>query len=201
MYPAYVTSIFFNYSLNSVMITLTTETISNLRDVFLLFAIPIGGGIPAGVLLADSRGVDWPTMTALYLLSDIVLAILFEPLMMGFIWLSERNLFLAKLRETFRQATSRTIAGYGASPGPFLLVVIAFGVDPMTGRTAAMAAGHGFFAGWTIAILGDMCFFSLIAISTLCLNNILGDGTWTAVIIMVAMLGIPVLIKKIKAVL
>ena len=181
-----------------LVIALTTESLSNLRDVFLLFAIPIGGGIPAGVLLADSRGIDWVTMTGLYFISDIMLALLFEPMMLGFIWLSERYPFLAQLRQTVKQSTNKTIAGFGASPGPFMLVVIAFGVDPMTGRAAAMSAGHGFVAGWTIAIIGDMLFFSLIAISTLCLNNILGDGTWTAIIIMVAMLGIPALIKKIK---
>lgn len=180
------------------MVALTTENLSNLRDVFLLFAIPIGGGIPAGVLLAKSRGVDWAVMTGLYFISDIMLAMLFEPMMLGFIWLSERYPFLADLRENVKKSTHKTIAGFGAAPGPFMLVVIAFGVDPMTGRAAAMAAGHGFIAGWTIAILGDMFFFGLIAISTLCLNNILGDGTWTAIIIMVAMLGIPALIKKLK---
>lgn len=180
------------------MTALTIDTLSNARDVFLLFAIPIGGGIPAGVLLAKSRGIDWLTMTVLYFFSDILLAILFEPMMIAFIWISERVPFLARLREAVKQSTNRTIAGYGASPGPFLLMIIAFGVDPMTGRAAAMSAGHGFFAGWAIAIIGDMFFFALIAVSTLCLNNILGDGTWTAVIIMIAMLGIPALIKKIK---
>jgi hypothetical protein len=178
---------------------LTTENLSNMRDVFLLFAIPVGGGIPAGVLLADSRGIDWATMTALYFISDIMLALMFEPLMLGFIWLSKRYPFLAELREKVKKSTNRTISGFGASPGPFMLVVIAFGVDPMTGRAAAMANGHGFLTGWAIAILGDMFFFALIAISTLCLNNILGDGTWTAVIIMIAMLGIPALIKKFKS--
>lgn len=180
------------------MLEINSEIISSWRDVFLLFAIPIGGGIPAGVLLAKTRGIDWPIMTGLYFISDILLALLFEPMMMGFIWLTQRFQFFARLRDTIKKSTSRTIAGYGASPGPFLLIVIAFGVDPMTGRAAAQAAGHGFFAGWAIAILGDMFFFGLIAVSTLCLNNILGDGTWTAVIIMVAMVAIPALIKKFK---
>ncbi len=180
------------------MIALTSEAFTNARDVFLLFAIPIGGGIPAGVLLADSRGIDWATMTGLYFFSDILLALLFEPMIHGFIWLSKRYPFFAQMRNTIKQSTNKTIAGYGASPGPFLLVVIAFGVDPMTGRAAAMAAGHGFIAGWAIAILGDMFFFGLIAVSTLCLNSILGDGTITAIIIMIAMLGLPPLIRRIK---
>jgi len=179
-------------------VTASIDTLSNLRDVFLLFAIPVGGGIPAGVLLAKSRNVDWLTMTALYFVSDVLLAILFEPVMMAFVWIARHIKFLARLQEALKQSTHRTIAGYGASPGPFMLVMIAFGVDPMTGRAAAMAAGHGFLAGWAIAILGDMFFFGIIAISTLCLDNILGDGTWTAIIIMVAMLAVPALVKRFK---
>lgn len=165
-------------------------------DVFLLFSIPIGGGMPAGVLLASSKGMGWMAMTLLYLLSDIVQALYFEPLMMLFIYLSERNSFLGKMREAFRLSTAKTIARYGAKPGPLMLVSIAFGVDPMTGRAAALAAGHNFVTGWTIAIIGDMIFFAVIAISTICLNGILGDGTWTAIIIMVLMFGIPPLIRK-----
>lgn len=169
-----------------------------LWDVFFLFAVPIGGGIPAGVLLAKSRGVDWSTMTGLYFLSDLLLAILFEPMMMLFIWARERSDFLTKLSDNVKQATARTLSGYGAKPGPIMLVIIAFGVDPMTGRAAAMAAGHNFISGWAIAIAGDMIFFAVLAISTLCLNSVLGDGTWTVIIIMALMIGIPPLIRKIK---
>lgn len=180
------------------MTMFSTEFVSKLWDVFLLFAVPVGGGIPAGVLLAKSRGIDWVTMTGLYFISDLLLAILFEPMMLLFLWASRRYEFLARMGEAVKKSTSRTIAGFGAKPGPFLLVVIAFGVDPMTGRAAAMAAGHNFFSGWAIAILGDMFFFGVVAISTLCLNNILGDGTWTAIIIMVAMMGIPALVRRFK---
>lgn len=173
-------------------------SVSSLRDVFLLFTIPIGGGMPAGVLLAKSRGMGWMTMTTLYFISDVLLALMFEPIMMLLVLASKRFHFLAKMREALKKSMSRTVAGYGATPGPFLLVTIAFGVDPMTGRAAAMAAGHSFVTGWAIAIAGDMIFFSVIAISTLLLNNILGDGTLTAVIIMVLMLGVPPMIRRFK---
>lgn len=167
-------------------------------EVFLLFSIPIGGGIPAGVLLAQSRGIGWLTTSFLYLVSDIVLAFLFEPLMLLFVLACKHFRFLAKVREGFRRSTSRTIARYGEKPGPFVLVSIAFGVDPMTGRAAALANGHGFVSGWAIAIIGDMFFFGLIMASTLWLNNVLGDGTWTALIIMVSMVFAPTVIRRIK---
>jgi hypothetical protein len=76
--------------------------------------------------------------------------------------------------------------------------MIAFGVDPITGRAATVAAGHGFLSGWTLAIIGDMFFFLVLMSSTLWLNNILGDGTWTAIIVMVGMMVLPGLIRRVR---
>jgi len=50
-------------------------------SVLKLFIIPVGGGIPAGVLLAHAKGLTWPITTGLYLVSDLVLAIAFEPIL------------------------------------------------------------------------------------------------------------------------
>jgi len=44
----------------------------------MLFLIPVGGGIPAGVLLARDKGLAWPVTAGLYLISDILLALAFE---------------------------------------------------------------------------------------------------------------------------
>jgi hypothetical protein len=167
-------------------------------DVFLLFAVPIGGGIPAGVLLAQSRGIGWLAMSFLYLVSDIVLACLFEPFMMAVAYAGRRFHPLAKMLSIFKETSERTIARYGSKPGPVLLVAIAFGVDPMTGRAAALANGHGFLSGWAIAIVGDMLFFLLIMGSTIWLNNVLGDGTYTAIIIMTLMIVIPPIVQRVR---
>ena len=178
---------------------LNSGFLSSEWDVFILFAIPIGGGIPAGVLLAQSRGIGWMPTSFLYLISDVALALLFEPLMLLFVMAGKHLPFLAKVRERLKKSSDKTIARYGSKPGPLLLVTIAFGVDPMTGRAAAQASGHGFLSGWTIAILGDMLFFMLIMVSTIWLNGFLGDGTWTAIIIMAVMLVVPPLIRRLRA--
>ncbi len=164
----------------------------------MLFAVPIGGGIPAGVVLAKSRGIGWLAMSVLYFVSDILLAIVFEPMMKVILWLARHVSFIANTIQISRDITAKTIARYGAKPGPIVLIMIAFGVDPMTGRAAALSQGHGFLAGWAIAIAGDMLFFWVVMASTLFLNNILGDGTWAAVIIMVLMVAIPALVRKWK---
>ena len=169
--------------------------------VLSLFLIPIGGGIPAGVLLAKSQGMVWPITAGLYFISDVILACLFEPIMMAFVAIAKRWSRLQKFREAYIKTTEQIIARYGHSPGPFTLILIAFGVDPMTGRAAALAVGHKFFMGWFFAIMGDMLYFAVLMVSTLWLNGVLGDGTWTTIIIIALMLTVPWLIRKIKRVL
>ncbi len=177
----------------------TTNFLTNAREVFLLFLLPIGGGIPAGVVLGNSRGLSWEIMSLLYFFSDVVLACCFDPVMKLFIYFGKRSTFIAKLNATFKKSVDLTTSQYGLKPRPHLLVLISFGVDPMTGRAISYAAGHGFFSGWALAITGDMFFYLVIMASTLWLNQILGDGTWTAIIITVAVVIVPTLIKKIRA--
>jgi hypothetical protein len=177
---------------------LSFVSFSKAWEVFLLFTIPVGGGIPAGVVLAQSKGIGWVAMSALYLVSDVALALVFEPVMICFGLLAKHSKFLTNFVANMKAITNKTIASYGPNPGPFLLVLIAFGVDPMTGRAAALAQGHSFLSGWAVAIAGDMIFFWVVMASTIWLNNILGDGTWTAIIIMVLMFVIPALVRRVR---
>ncbi len=166
--------------------------------VLSLFLIPVGGGIPAGVLLARSRSIGWPAMEFLYLISDVILACLFEPVMRLIIKAARTAPRLARVTDAMKQAMRKTTDLYGTTGGPFTLILIAFGVDPMTGRAAAAAAGHGFLSGWTLAITGDMIYFTVIMASTLWLNSILGDGRVTTMAILVLMFVVPLLIRRWK---
>ncbi len=174
-------------------------TLTHLWEVLLLFLIPIGGGIPAGVLLAQKFNFYWPVMMLLYFISDLILACAFEPMLILFIRIARNVPRLARFSELFKEALKKTTAIYGNSSGVFALIMIAFGVDPMTGRAVAVAAGHGFIAGWMIAIAGDMLYFTLLMVSTIWLNGLLGDGTWTMMIILACMMIIPLLIRKFKS--
>jgi uncharacterized membrane protein len=167
-------------------------------DVLLIFTIPFGGGIPGGVMLAQSRGLPWPIMMILYFISDVMLACAFEPAMHLFIKLGKRIQVFQKFSAIMRLTIQKTIEHYGHSSGIFALIMIAFGVDPMTGRAVAMAAGHGMIVGWMIAIAGDMMYFSLLMISTLWLKSVIGDGTWTMLIIFALMMILPNLFRKIQ---
>jgi hypothetical protein len=174
------------------------SNLSNYWDVTAIYLIPFGGGIPAGVLLAKSRGIEWPMMMLLYFISDLILACAFEPVMLLFIKLGKNSPFLLRISEVMKLMVQKTIEHYGNSSGIFALIMIAFGVDPMTGRAVAVAAGHGFFMGWMIAIAGDMIYFAFLMVSTLWLKSVIGNGTWTMFIIFGFMMIIPNIFKKIQ---
>jgi hypothetical protein len=171
---------------------------SNAWKVLMLFLIPVGGGIPAGVLVARSHNIGWPMMMVLYLISDIILAFLFEPLLLFAIFAAKHSAFLHRVNEAFRKSVRKTTSHYGSGLGPLAVIMVAFGVDPMTGRTAAVAAGHGFVMGWMLAIAGDMLFFTVLMVSTLWLNSVLGDGTWTTVVILVVMMIVPLVVRRFR---
>lgn len=171
-------------------------SLTNAWDVLVLFLIPVGGGIPGGVLLAKSRNLAWPFTAALYFLSDVILACAFEPLMLGAIAVGRKSARVTRVIEALRESTRRTAARYGTHLSPLKLILISFGVDPMTGRSAAKAAGHGFVTGWLLAIAGDMIYFAVLMVSTLWLNSVLGDGTWATLLILVVMMLGPPLFKR-----
>lgn len=176
-------------------------TLSDAWKVLGVYLIPFGGGIPGGVILAKNSNIPWGISMLLYFVSDIILACVFEPLMYAFILMRDKYKFrfVALLSEAFKVSVQKAIAHYGHRTGPIVLILIAFGVDPMTGRAAAKSAGHGFITGWMIAIAGDMIYFSVLMVSTLWLNSLLGDGTLTILIILALMYFAPILIRRIRS--
>ena len=167
--------------------------------VLLLFLLPVGGGIPAGVLLARSKGLPWSLTAGLYLVSDAMLALAFEPVLRGLVALGRRRPSLARLGAAMKAAMARSAEAFGGKgAGPVALVMIAFGVDPMTGRGAALAAGHGFLAGWAFAIAGDMLYYAVVALATLRLDAHLRNPEATVWIILGAMFLVPMLVRRIR---
>ena len=167
--------------------------------VLKLFLIPVGGGIPAGVLLARANGLAWPVTTVLYLISDIALALAFEPVLRLIALVVGKVPFLVRFSAALKSVTARSVNHFsGISTGPLTLVMIAFGVDPMTGRATAMAAGHGFIAGWAFAVAGDMLYFAVIALATLQLNSYIKDPDSTMLVILAAMFVVPIVVRSLR---
>jgi hypothetical protein len=165
----------------------------------MLFLIPVGGGIPAGVLLAQTKGLAWPVTAGLYLVSDMLLALAFEPVLQLLTWLAGKVPFLARLSARMKAAMARNAARFsGIGAGPITLVMISFGADPMTGRASALAAGHGFLMGWAFAIAGDMLYYAVIAITTLRLNTYFRDPDTTMWIVLGAMIVVPLIVRAFR---
>ena len=66
------------------------------------------------------------------------------------------------------------------------------------GRATALAAGHGFLAGWAFAIAGDILYFAVIALTTLRLNSYFRDPNTTMLIVLGAMFIVPTLVRKFR---
>jgi hypothetical protein len=167
--------------------------------VFMLFLVPIGGGIPAGVLLARANGLPWPVTAGLYFISDVVLALVFEPVLRLFVVLGRRIRVLARVGAILSSAMARNAAYFSRSAGPITLVMISFGVDPMTGRATALAAGHGVVAGWAFAIAGDMIYYAVLALTTLQLNSYIKNPELTIFIVLGAMMLVPMLVRYFRS--
>jgi len=165
---------------------------------FFLFCVPIGGGIPAGVLMARAAGVSPPGMAFLYFLSDIVLAFTFEPILIVLSWIGRWVPVLGRMGAALRSFATRAGGTQAGVRGPLGLVLVTFGVDPMTGRAAAAAAGHGFVNGWAIAIAGDLLYFTVLMVSTLWLQGVLGDERLTIFAVLVVMLVLPSLVRRLS---
>lgn len=164
--------------------------------VLLFFLVPVGGGIPAGVLMAHARGIGWPAMMVLYLVSDVILAFVFEPFLKLLAALGRSVPAVGRVVTALRESAHRSAAQFGNSGSVLALVLVAFGVDPMTGRAAAAAAGHGFVRGWAIAITGDMFYFALLMVTTLGVGSAVGDDRLTIVIMLVVMFVLPSLLRR-----
>lgn len=163
------------------------------------YLIPFGGGIPAGTIAARDSGVPIWEMVSLYIVSDMILACIFEPCMLFVIARVQDNPKLAEFFTRYKQSLEQLTGKWGVKPSPLSLVLMSFLIDPMTGRVLARGAGHGFLAGWAIAITGDMFSYSLVAASTLGVAKVTGDGTSAAVIVMIGMVVVPRLLKRAKA--
>jgi hypothetical protein len=158
---------------------------SGVLGAFLLFLLPVGGGIPLGVLMAHNAGIPPPTIASLYFLSDLVLAVTAEPMLGGLRWLSRRVHFLGLVGDRLSRVSGLVGLRQEGVRGPLGLILVSFMISPTTGRAAAAAAGHGFIAGWTLAIIGDMLYFVLLMASTLWLSGVIGDDRITVGIVLV----------------
>jgi hypothetical protein len=171
---------------------------AGVAGVFLMFVMPLAAGIPFGVIMARDAGLS-PLMTAgLYFVSDLVLAVTAEPMLAGLRWLARRVAFVGRMGNFFTRATGSVGLNEGKVRGPLGLILFSFSISPTSGRAAAAAAGHGFVAGWTLAIIGDMLFFGLLMATTLWVASVFGDSRQTIGAIVIGVWILPLVIRRLR---
>ncbi|MBI3786018.1 MAG: hypothetical protein HY270_21725 [Deltaproteobacteria bacterium] len=163
--------------------------------VLLLFCIPGGTGIPPGVLLGSHDGLGPIVMSILYFLSDIVLACIFEPMLIALAVLARYLPFLSRVGTLLMAAITRTMPA-GSASAPLGIALTAFGAGLPFGRALAAGAGFGLVSSWLFTIAGDMVYFGLGLASTLWFDNLLGDARTAAFAGLGVMIVVPALIRR-----
>lgn len=165
---------------------------------FLLFVIPTGAGIPAGVLLGQRLGLGIGSMSGLYLGSGLLRAALFEPLLR---WVAQRRREggrFSQLSDSTRILLARHEWLSRAMRGAWAPLIVGYNLDPMAGRVAAAAVGMGWLRGWTLALIADFAYFISTAVPTLWLQRLVGNEWLTLLVVMVLSAAIPMLWRRLR---
>jgi len=163
--------------------------------VLLLFCIPGGMGIPPGVMLGHHGGLGPIVMSILYFASDVVLACVFEPMLLLLAALARRLPLLRRVAHRVLAAITRTVPA-GRTSAPIGIALTAFGAGLPFGRALAAAAGFGLVSSWLFTIAGDMAYFGLGMASTLWFDDLLGDPRTAAFAGLAVMIVVPGLIRR-----
>ena len=165
---------------------------------FLLFVIPTGAGIPAGVLLGQRVGLTAASMSGLYVGSGLLRAALFEPV---FRWLARRRHAggrVTRWHEASRALLARHAMLSRAVRGAWAPLVVGYNLDPMAGRVAAAAVGMGWLRGWSLALIADFAYFVSTAVPTLWLQRVVGNEWLTLLLFIVLSTAIPMLWRRLR---
>ncbi len=166
--------------------------------VLLLFCIPGGMGIPPGVLLGHHGGIGPILMSVLYFASDIVLAAVFEPMLLIIAALGRRLPMVQRAAHWVFNAITRTMPA-GSLTAPVGIALTAFGAGLPFGRALGATAGFGLIPSWLFTISGDMAYFGLGMASTLWFDDLLGDPRTAALAGLAVMFVVPWLIQRWQA--
>ena len=166
--------------------------------VLLLFCLPMGVGVPPGVLLAQHDGLDVASTTALYVLSDVLMAtVLFEPMLRLLVLASRRVPALERFGRTLLVATTRLLPADSIA-GPTGVVLTGFGGGLPFGRALGAGMGYGLATSWLLTMAGDLLYFTLGMASTLWFQGLFGDPRTAVLAALAVMLIVPLALRRLR---
>lgn len=157
--------------------TQSTAALRSAFEVLMLFFLPWGPGAPAGILVARQAGLGPLATTVLYLLSDVLTALVLEPLARQAARQSSRWPRLAAAFRRMGQVSGGVAAQLfpgraGVAAG---LALFSFTTDLYTAGIASRAVPAHRALAWAAVIAGDMVWFLIILATTLGLTRLFPD--------------------------
>jgi hypothetical protein len=167
--------------------------------VFALFWAPVGPGIPAGVLLAMHLRIAPAVTFALYALSDLLAALLLNPVYSLLRSRARRNARIKKIGQRVlsfamigtRRPTVDDLRGGRIGPALFRIATVGFGVDIYTAGALATGLPIPRVPGWAAAMAGDLLWFAVLLGSSVAASQVLDDRGVAVVVIAITLLGPP----------
>jgi hypothetical protein len=158
--------------------------------VLALFFVPIGAGIPVGVLLARHVPLHPLVTFGLYVVSDMGAALVCHPI---FAWLRRRARAVPRLRRAGQRVLGVAMLGIprddvGSWPALSRIATVGFGVDVYTAGLLATGLAVPRIPGWASAIAGDCVWFAVILTTSLAAGSVTDDDRLVLLAMVVAMI-------------
>jgi len=165
--------------------------------VFALFWMPVGPGIPAGVLLAQHLRVAPVVTFGLYALSDLLAMIILHPLYSLLRAQGRRNATVRKIGQRVlrvamigtRRPTAEEVRAGRLGPALFRIATVGFGVDIYTAGALATGLPIPRLPGWAAALAGDLVWFALLLGSSVAAAQVFDERGVMVVVLVVTVLG------------
>jgi len=165
--------------------------------VFVIFLIPWGPGAPAGIVLAHREGLSPALILLLYVLSDVVTAIILEPLVRLLRSRGSRSRFGSMVLDSFNRLGSITRVTSGRFGLPLGLFTFTFATDFFTASVVSTGISMGRILAWACIICGDVAWFVIILLATLGIASFLSDDRILFVATLLLGFALPPLMRRI----
>ncbi len=185
-----------SHSMNLLNDLASTMVSSGPIAVFLIFLSPFGPGAVAGILLARSQGMAPNLTVALYALSDVVAAVILEPLISRLPRFAARSALGQKILSTFVRLDSMTDLIGGRFGRPIGLVTFTFATDFFTAAIVSSGMRISRLIAWCCIIAGDVIWFVIIFVASMSVASLLSDNRIVFVLTLILGFGLPALVRR-----
>lgn len=183
----------------AVLQTIQHLVASGWFQVFMLFLLPWGPGAAAGIILARKVGLSLGLILGLYVLSDVVTAIILEPLVQQLRARGEKSRVGKALLSSVERLGTMTRVAEGRFGLPLSLFVFTFATDFFTAAIVSTGLVMWRVVAWTSIILGDVTWFVILLLATIGIASFLSDDRVLFVVTMALGLALPPLIRRLFA--